>query len=323
MRIEQLEYLAAVTRAGSLRRAARELHVSQPALSETIRNLERELAVTLLDRRRSGAGISADGRELLPYIMDVLEAVDRLGRAAGERREGARTVRLGTVNSATVPLLAPAIQAFRRGRPDARVEVLQAQQADIHRQLLEGSLDLGLVNALTGDDLPPDLDSTRLLRGRVVACVRPGGPLAALAEVGPGDLLAEPLIVMRAGYLMHRYVHRLFGGRTPPYSYSADGAEMGKLLVAEGLGATLLPDFSVVGDPLERAGVITVRPLADPAADVALYLQTRRSPRVPGAVAELHRALVRQAARAGSAGPHGGGDAQPGPQDDLLPLDGG
>ncbi len=66
VRIEQLEYIAAVTRLGSLRRAAEELHLSQPALSETVRNLERELGVDLLERKRSGAKISDEGRELLP-----------------------------------------------------------------------------------------------------------------------------------------------------------------------------------------------------------------------------------------------------------------
>ena len=67
---------------------------------------------------------------------------------------------------------------------------------------------------------------------------------------------------MRAGYLMHRFVHRLFGGDACRRRYSTDGAEMGKQMVAEGLGVTVLPDYSVDGDPLVRAGVITHRPIA-------------------------------------------------------------
>ena len=78
MRIEQLEYIAAVTQHGSLRRASERLHLSQPALSEAVSKLERELGVTLLDRRRSGARISRAGPELLPDMVEVLEAVDRL-----------------------------------------------------------------------------------------------------------------------------------------------------------------------------------------------------------------------------------------------------
>ena len=51
------------------------------------------------------------------------------------------------------------------------------------------------------------------------------------------------------------------GDQIPAFSYSTDGAEMGKLMVAEGLGLTVLPDFFVIGDPLERRGVITWRPI--------------------------------------------------------------
>ncbi|MEU0843716.1 LysR family transcriptional regulator [Streptomyces sp. NPDC005962] len=297
MRIEQLEYLAAVTRLGSLRRAAEELHLSQPALSETVRNLERELGVELLERKRSGAKISDEGRELLPHITGVIEAVDRLRDAAGDQHRVSRMIRLGTVNTATVPLLIPVIRAFRETHPVTQVEVVGAQQTDIHRALLEGSLDLGLVNYLQGDDLPPDFQTTELLRGRPVVCVRPDSPLAARPAVSPADLLGEdePLIVMRAGYVMHRYIHRLLDGRAPSFSYSTDGAEMGKLMVAEGLGATVLPDFSVIDDPLERGGLITHRPLVGADTDVLLVLQRRRAASVPRAVRDLHRLFLRDA----------------------------
>ena len=82
MRTEQLEYVAAVARLGSFRRAAEELHISQPALSETVRNLERELGVDIFERDRSGASLSADGRDLLSHVSRR----DRCGRRAAARR---------------------------------------------------------------------------------------------------------------------------------------------------------------------------------------------------------------------------------------------
>ncbi|MGW8379508.1 LysR family transcriptional regulator [Streptomyces sp. ODS28] len=296
MRIEQLEYIEAVTRLGSLRRAAEELHISQPAMSETVRNLERELAVDLLDRKRSGAKISDAGRELLPHIIGVLDAVDRLRRAADLQHRVSRRIRLGTVHAATVPLLVHAVEEFRTAHPETQVELLSMQQTELHRSLLEGGLDLGLVNYLDSDDLPPDLHTTELLRGRPVVCLPAGSPLAERDEVGVDELLAQPLIVMRAGYVMHRYIHRLLKGRSPSFSYSADGAEMGKLMVAEGLGVTVLPDFSVAGDPLERHGVITWRPLADERTSVVMVVQQRHAGSVPRAAHDLHRIFVRRAA---------------------------
>ncbi|MFC8450137.1 LysR family transcriptional regulator [Kitasatospora sp. NPDC057223] len=304
MRTEQLDYLAAVTRLGSLRLAAQELHMTQPALSETLRNLEKELGVTLLERRRSGATLSDEGRELMPLVTEVLDAVDRLRRAADHQHSVSRMVRLGTVNAATVPLLVPAIEEFRRKRPETQVEVIPAQQAQIHRALLDGSFDMGLVNLLEGDDDPHDLATTPLLRGDVVVCMRHDDPLAAKESITREDLAERPLVVMRAGYLMHRFVHRLFDGQVPGFSYSTDGAEMGKLMVAEGLGVTLLPDYSVLGDPLERCGLLTARPLAAPRTRVRLVLQSRLAGSMPTAMRDLRQALVDRAARyeAGHAG---------------------
>lgn len=148
MRTEQLEYTAAVTRLGSLRRAAEEPPLSQPALSETVRNLERELGVVLREHKHSGATMSAEGRELLPHIVGVLEAVDRLRAAAGEQHRVSHMVRVATVHAATVPLLVPVVRAFRAAHPLTQVEVVAAQQTEIHRALTEGGFGLGLVNHL-------------------------------------------------------------------------------------------------------------------------------------------------------------------------------
>jgi DNA-binding transcriptional LysR family regulator len=295
MRIEQLEYVAAVARLGSFRRAAEELHISQPALSGSVRSLERELGVDVLERGRHGARMSDSGRDLFPYLLTVLDAFDRLRQAAGEQHHSVRVVRVGTVNAATVPLLTPAIRQFRQDHPATQVEVIGAQQADIHRAVLEGSFDLGLVNYLEGDDRPPELESTPLLSGPAVVCMRPDSALAAGESVHTSDLLSEPLIVMRSGYVMHRYVHRLLHDQVPAFSYSADGAEMGKLMVAEGLGLTVLPQFSVIGDPLEQHGVITCRPLADDHTQVQLVIQRVHSSSPPRAARDLHAIFVQRA----------------------------
>lgn len=298
MRIQQLEYATAVARYGSFRRAAEALHISQPALSENVRRLERELGVEILDRRRSGATVGEHGRELLPHMLAVIEAADSLKRAADESRSLARTVRVGTVTAATVPLLAPTIHAFRETHPSTLVEILSAQQTAIHRALLEGSMDLGLVNYLEGDDMPPEFESTELLRGHPVVCLRPDDELAGEKSIQSADLWGRSLIGMRAGYVMHRYVMRLLDGREPTFSYSADGAEMGKLMVAAGLGIAVLPDYSVVGDPLERSGQITSRPLADDGTSVLLVLQRRRSTPAHNAISDLHDLFVAEARRA-------------------------
>lgn len=296
MRIEQLEYVVAVTRYGSLRKASERLHLSQPALSEAVSKLERELGVPLLDRRRSGSRISREGRELLPSMVDVLESVRRLRQAASDAELTSGVLRIGTVNAGTSAVLVPAIRAWTEQHPGSQAEILPMQQDDIRTGLLEGSLDLGLVNLLEADDRSSELATTDLLHGRPVVVLPAGHPLAALDAVSTDDLRAERFVLMRAGYLMHRFAHRLFGANPPEHVHSTDGAELGKMMVAEGLGLTLLPDYSVAGDPLHRAGVIVTRPVSDDSTSVTLVLEHR-----PGPATGQVRSLVQHLVAAASA----------------------
>ena len=295
MRLEQLEYLAAVVQHGSLRRASEHLHISQPALSEGVGKLERELGVTLLDRRRSGARINRAGRELLSHMTDVLEAADRLRAAAGDQNGVARTVRVGTVNTGTSSVVAPAVLAYQRGRRTTTVEVIDLTHGGVVDGVCEGSLDLGLVNLLAGDELPAGLEPTVLVRGRPVVVMPRDHRLAAGESVTVADLRAEHFVAMRPGYVMHRFAQRLFEDRPPTTTYRTDGSAMGKLLVADRLGLTVLPDYSVVDDPLSTAGILTHRPLAGDETTISLVLLHRRTARVPESVQALRHALVSQA----------------------------
>lgn len=301
MRLEQLEYLAAVTQHGSLRRAAEQLHVSQSALSEAIRGLERELGVALIERHRSGARVSREGRDLLPLMQEILAGVARLRAAAHDQGRSSRTIRVGTVNAGTSALLVPAVRELGAGRPTTTVDVATMLQSEIQEGLLEGRLDVGLVNIFPGDDIPAELSRTVLLRGTPAVCLRTDDPLASRTEIGVDDLRARPFVAMRAGYLMHRLTQRLFGDAPPPETFATDGAEMGKVLVATGAGPTVLPDYSILGDPLEQAGVITARPLAGPVPPVLMLLLRRHFDRVPPAVADFEEAIVRLAGHHGPA----------------------
>jgi DNA-binding transcriptional LysR family regulator len=301
MRLEQLEYVAAVSRYGSLRRAGEHLHVSQAAVSEAIAKLERELGVTLLERHRSGAKISPAGRDLLAPIVEVLESAARLRAVAGDQLATRRTVRLGTVNAGTATLLLPAVRDFQAQHPGSVIEIRNLQPDEILLGLTGSTLDIGLVNVLAGDDLPPEVDAVALVTGRPVAVLPVGHALAGQASVTVDQLRAERFVAMRAGYLMYRFAHRLFGEQLPPEWHSTDGAEMAKMMVAEHIGLTVLPDYSVSGDPLERAGLITARPIAGDDTDVTMVAVLRRQARVPAAVRDMVGHLQHRARSTASA----------------------
>jgi DNA-binding transcriptional LysR family regulator len=200
VRIEQLEYLAAVTEHGSLRRASEAMHISQPALSEAVTKLEKELGTTLLDRRRTGSRISRQGLDLLQNMTEVLEAVDRLRQAAGQQSARRRDLRIGTVVTASASLLAPALRDLHARHGSGGVEVVNGRQVDIQQGLAEGSLDLGLVNVLPGDEVPPTLVADRLIEGTPVSVgTMDADALAVPASVPVDDATALSVTVEPAG----------------------------------------------------------------------------------------------------------------------------
>lgn len=78
MTIQQLKYLIAVVKAGSLNEAAKQLYISQPTLSKSIKELEKEMGLTILKRTSTGIALSSDGAEFLSYARQVVEQVDLL-----------------------------------------------------------------------------------------------------------------------------------------------------------------------------------------------------------------------------------------------------
>ena len=100
---------------------------------------------------------------------------------------------------------------------------------------------------------------------------------------------------MRAGFAMHRCLHRLLGEREPAFAYSADGAEMGKLMVAAGLGVALLPDYGLIGDPLAERGELVYREVVGEQPEVRLVLHRLRAGAARRPVRDLHDLFVKRA----------------------------
>src|SRR5690606_5647289 len=151
MRLEQLEYVRAVSEHGSLRRAGEHLHVSLPALSEAVTKLEHELGVTLLDRHRSGTKINSTGRELPPRILEVLAAAARLRAAARGESQFHRPVRVGSVYFGVTAIVLPAMRSPEAQLEHTAVDLHQLRHEEVRAGLRDGSLDIGLVTLLPGD----------------------------------------------------------------------------------------------------------------------------------------------------------------------------
>lgn len=147
MKFNQLRALLAVASAGSIQEAARLMHLTQPALSKSIRELERELGVPLLVRSAKGATLSPYGMMIAKRSRAIQKEVDKIHEEIDSLRgELSGRVSIGLTPPSGGVQLADAISLFRRERPSVELQLLELRPAQITDGLRDGSLDLGLIS---------------------------------------------------------------------------------------------------------------------------------------------------------------------------------
>ncbi|MFC8998499.1 LysR substrate-binding domain-containing protein [Streptomyces rochei] len=200
--LNKLDHLIAVAEEGSLTRAAARLHLSQQALSTSIRVLEREVGVPLLERGSAGVTVLPAGAALIEDAR-VLNGVARaaLHRARHIGRGETHALRIGYTPAVTgdelVTLLAPVTEAH----PDITPEIHQRYPSELTAALLAGDLDIGLCRAMTPAH---GLTRTTLGQHRLHIAVASDHPLAARTTVTLSELAHETFLIWgtpgRSGY---------------------------------------------------------------------------------------------------------------------------
>lgn len=193
--LRQLEVFLAVARTESVSRAARELGMSQSAVSGALADLERQFDILLFDRIGKRLRLSQLGQSLRPRCEALHEQAIELERALssqsdiGGLRVGA-TLTIG--NYVALPLMA----RFKREHPDARVTLEVANTAEITRKVTNFEIDVGLVE---GELFDPDLDVIDWCADELVVFCAPAHPFARKSELCDDDLRAASWIVREPG----------------------------------------------------------------------------------------------------------------------------
>jgi DNA-binding transcriptional LysR family regulator len=144
MFIRQLEYLTTLAREKHFARAAEACHVSQPALSSGIRNLEKELGIVIVQRGRRFVGLTAEGGRVLDWAQQTLASLAHMREEASSADDSmAGLLRLGAIPT-TMPIVAYLTAACRAKYPHIRFTISSLTADAIINQLDQFELDLGL-----------------------------------------------------------------------------------------------------------------------------------------------------------------------------------
>lgn len=257
-----LRSLEEIARRGSFSRAAAALHLSQPAVSHHIRELETRLGVPLLERVGKRASLTHAGTVLLAHARPALAGLETAA-AAVRRLAGVVTgrVRIGTGATASIYLLPPLLRRLRSRHPDIELIVVTGNASEIAARVAHNELDLGVVT------LPVHgrgLAVSPFCADPLVAISPPEPRWRARRTLAAADLAERPLILYERGGTIRRVIEEWFrrGGVVPRVAMELGNSEAIKKLVEAGLGLSITPAITVRGEV--RAGSLMAFRLAPP-----------------------------------------------------------
>lgn len=257
--MRQLEVFVAVARAGSFRRAAERLHLSQPALSQHVAELERGLGARVFDRRGRQIALTEAGRILEDHAHRVFATLHGAEEAIAELAGGTRgALVIGASTTPGIYVLPALMSRFERGQPGISVALRIANSRVIEEQVRANELDLGVVG---GHGLRPG--EACLAAGvldELVLIVPPGHAWARRARGEVSVLARERLLIREEGSATRQVTERALQradariGRT----LVLDHTEAIKQAVMAGLGVAFVSIHAVRGE-LEAGRLVRVR----------------------------------------------------------------
>ena len=260
----------AVAHQRSFSRAARELALSQPSVSNQVALLEREIGARLLEREPGGLRLTREGEILLEHADAIAErfrlADDQLTAAA----QGERTrLRIGAFPTALAALVPAAIARVRLQHPDTKVTVDEGTDDDMPARVRSGELHLavGFQDTAEPRHEPPGVERRDLFREQFRVALAPDHPLAERPEVRLADLAAEDWTAAITDGLIVRAC-RAAGFEPNLVSITRDQLAI-RGLVIRALAVTLVPEL--LAEPFKD---LALRPIAGtgPSRDVYALL---------------------------------------------------
>lgn len=292
MELRHLRYFTAVAAHGSFSRAGHHLHLTQPALSRQVKDLEEELGLPLLVRGKNFVSLTDAGELFYEEARDLLARADNAVQRVRARTKG-ETLRIGYVPSLTAGVLPRALERFQNTMSRVRVELVDLPPGEIHRQGSAGLVDL-VITAADSESQVREFQWTEVRTLSPVLLIPKNHPLARLKRIAPERLRDLPLIGLdRSNFPEYakrlRVILKPFGV-VPQIIQTADGISTLFAALEARMAAAVLTD--AVSSFLPQA--LAIRPFSPGLAPVSVV--AGMSSLKPSPHAELFTRLFREEA---------------------------
>ncbi|HVX47645.1 MAG TPA: LysR substrate-binding domain-containing protein [Mycobacteriales bacterium] len=288
MQLHQLAYFVAVAETRNFTRAAEQVNVSQPTLSQQIGVLERSLGARLFTRMPGRVEITAAGNELMPIARRMLADADNAHRAMRELTDLRRGhVRLGATPSLCTGLVAPMLSAYHRAHPGVAIRIAEGGSRDLQALVADGALDLALIIDSRARDDERLVTEPLFVEELVVISSRDRPPPTRRSRMRVVELRSKELVMFREGYDLRETTLAACRAAGFEPEFAVEGGEMDAVLgfVAAGIGVAVVPT-TVAGEQYR------VTRLAAPGLSRTVQLARRRGVELSRAVDALQRTIV-------------------------------
>lgn len=242
MELRHLRYFVAVAEEENISRAALRLHVSQPALSRQVRDLEDELGFLLLKRSAKSVQLTEAGRIFLTETRAVLQRVEEAIKAARAIATGGE-LHVGYAMTPTVHILPQTLRAFQSERPNVRVKLHDMSTEEMLAGLRTQKLQIALL-VCPDPAMVRGFQSEKLLTLAMRVAVAPKHPLASRRSLGSDDLVQHPLIALSRSDFpeYHQMLAQFFATGKPRIAEEHDSIASLTASVEAGNGVALVPE---------------------------------------------------------------------------------
>jgi DNA-binding transcriptional LysR family regulator len=291
-----LRLMVRIAEADSLTKGAEAAHMSAPAASTRIKNLEESLGVQLLHRSSQGVTLTPPGQALVHHARLVLGQLEHLRADLREYARGIRGhLRVHANTTALGEFLPPVLRRYLLDHPDVNVDLQERLSHDIVRAVSEGQTDIGIVAGLVRTE---NLQVLPYRRDRLVLVVPGDHTLAGSASIAFADTLDYDHVGLAESSAIRAFLQQICEGLQRPMQQriQVSNFEAACRMVEAAVGVAILPG-SAAHRHAQTMGIAIV-PLADPWAERAMQIVVRSLDALPAYARELVELLVEDARQA-------------------------
>jgi len=297
-----LRLMVRVAEANSLTRGAEASHISLPAASTRIKNLEESLGLKLLYRTSQGVTLTPPGQAFVQHARTVLAQLEHLSGDLQEYAKGIKGhLRVYANTTALGEFLPPVLKGYLLAHPDVNVDLRERLSHDIVRAVSEGQTDIGIVAGLVRTE---NLETLPYRRDRLVLVVPGGHALAGRKDVAFAETLDCDHVGLQESSAIHAFLRQVCDQLHRPLRLriQVGNFEAACRMVEANVGVAILPESAASRHAQTMA--IAIVPLSDPWAVREMKICVRSLEALPTFARELVDLLVgdaRAAARASDA----------------------